>query len=160
MQDKVLKIVEELKLALENAKSGEDLNEVRVKYLGKKGEFTAMMKEMGKLSPEERPKFGQIINSARSEAEALLGAAQKDMDKKLQQIKFEKEKLDITMPGKKTATGSLHPLTKVYREVTEIFMNMGYTIMKGPRWNTMSITLRCSTFQKTIRQEICRIHST
>ncbi len=132
MQDRVRKIVDEMKAGLQKIESSEGLNELRVKYLGKKGEFTAMMKEMGKLTAEERPKFGQIINAARSEAEELISGAQKAMDAKIKAEKLARETIDVTMPGTKRAVGSVHPLTRVYREVRDIFTNMGYTVVEGP----------------------------
>ena len=74
MREKIQNILDEMKAALENAKSSETMQEIRVKYLGKKGEITSMMKQMGSIAPEERPSFGQLVNAARKEAEAALEA--------------------------------------------------------------------------------------
>ena len=96
MQEKISELLAELKASLAGVDSKEALQELRVKYLGKKGEFTAMMKQMGSLSAEERPKFGQLINSARGEAETLIGDAQKEIDEKLKNERFLKETIDGT----------------------------------------------------------------
>lgn len=132
MQEKISELLAELKASLAGVDSKEALQELRIKYLGKKGEFTAMMKQMGSLSAEERPKFGQLINSARTEAETLIGDAQKVLEEKLKNERFLKETIDVTMPGSEQEVGGLHPLSRVYREICDIFVKMGYTVMDGP----------------------------
>jgi len=132
MQEKIRELLAEVQASLQGVDTKEAIQELRVKYLGKKGAFTAMMKQMGSLSAEERPKFGQLINSARSEAEEAIGAAQKKIDEKLKNERFEKEKLDVTMPGTPQTIGGLHPLSRVCREICDIFTKMGYSIMDGP----------------------------
>ena len=120
MQEKISELLAELKASLAGVDSKEALQDLKVKYLGKKGEFTAMMKQMGSLSAEERPKFGQLINSARSEAETLIGDAQKVIDEKLKNERFLKETIDVTMPGSEQEVGGLHPLSRVYREIYRV----------------------------------------
>lgn len=132
MSDKIHNMLEEMKKALENAKSSEAMQEIRVKYLGKKGEITSMMKQMGSLSPEERPSFGQRINAARKEAEEALEQKQKQIAAKLKNEKLEREKIDVTLPGKTRFIASEHPLTKVCNEIISIFTKMGYTVLEGP----------------------------
>ncbi len=132
MQDRLRSILDEMRSALENAKSNEAMQEIRVKYLGKKGEITSMMKQMGSLSPEERPSFGQRINAARKEAEDALEARQKLVADKLKNEKLRRETIDVTLPGKTRFVASEHPLTKVCNEIKEIFTKMGYTILDGP----------------------------
>ena len=132
MQDRIRSILDEMKAALENAKSNEAMQEIRVKYLGKKGEITSMMKQMGSLSPEERPSFGQRINAARKEAEEALEARQKLVADKLKNDKLRRETIDVTLPGKTRFVASEHPLTKVCSEIKEIFTKMGYTVLDGP----------------------------
>ncbi len=132
MQDRLRSILDEMRSALENAKSNEAMQEIRVKYLGKKGEITSMMKQMGSLSPEERPSFGQRINAARKEAEDALEARQKLVADKLKNEKLRRETIDVTLPGKTRFVASEHPLTKVCNEIKDIFTKMGYTILDGP----------------------------
>lgn len=132
MQDKIRELLANMKTSLASVDSKEALQELRVKYLGKKGEFTGIMKQMGSLSAEERPKFGQLINSARNEAEEVISAAQKKIEDRLKNERFERETLDVTMPGVRQDVGGLHPLSRVSREICDIFAKMGYTIMDGP----------------------------
>ena len=132
MQDRIRSILDEMKAALENAKSNEAMQEIRVKYLGKKGEITSMMKQMGSLSPEERPSFGQRINAARKEAEEALEARQRLIANKLKNDRLKRETIDVTLPGKTRFVASEHPLTKVCSEIKEIFTKMGYTVLDGP----------------------------
>ena len=132
MREKIQNILDEMKAALENAKSSETMQEIRVKYLGKKGEITSMMKQMGSIAPEERPSFGQLVNAARKEAEAALEAKQKIIAEKIKNERLERERIDVTLPGKTRFVASEHPLTKVCNEIKAIFTKMGYTVMEGP----------------------------
>ena len=114
------------------AASSGQLNDIRVKYLGKKGEITMLMKQMGTLSPEERPAFGQAVNAARGNVEqALLAAAEKIAEKENAE-KLKAERVDITLPGKAQKLGALHPLTQVYYEIRDIFLSMGFDVNEGP----------------------------
>lgn len=108
------------------------LEELRVRYLGKKGELTAILKQMGSLSAEERPKVGQLANEVRAAIEQLIDQKAAEIKLAVQQKKLESEHLDVTMPGKATPLGKAHPLTKVLDEVKEIFLGMGFSIAEGP----------------------------
>lgn len=108
------------------------LEELRVKYLGKKGELTAILKKMGSLSPEDRPKVGQRANEVRSAIEQLIEQKVTEIKAAMQQKKLESEHLDVTMPGKTRPLGKAHPLTKVLDEVKEIFLGMGFSVAEGP----------------------------
>lgn len=108
------------------------LEELRVKYLGKKGELTAILKKMGSLSPEDRPKVGQRANEVRSAIEQLIEQKAAEIKAAMQQKKLESEHLDVTMPGKTRPLGKAHPLTKVLDEVKEIFLGMGFSVAEGP----------------------------
>ncbi len=122
--------------ALANAKLPQEIDELRVKFLGKKGELTGILKQMGKLSPEERPVIGQLANEVRSWIE-------KDIETRLTEIKanqmaaqLESEKLDVTLPGKRPLFGAKHPLSIVLDEIKEIFIGMGFEIADGPEVET------------------------
>mgnify|MGYP000966070875 CR=1 FL=1 len=114
------------------AQDSATLNDVRVKHLGKKGEITLQMKQMGALSSEERPAFGKSVNTARAKVEEALKEKQTQIESAEQQGKLEKERVDITLPGKMTPPGAFHPLTKVYYELRDIFLGMGFDVVEGP----------------------------
>lgn len=117
---------------LENAASIQDIEAVRIKFLGKKGELTGILKQMGKLSAEERPVVGQLANVIRSEIEAKIEEDSKAIAQKLQAEKLKAEKIDITLPGKAKVLGSRHPLTVVLDDIKDIFIGMGFDIVDGP----------------------------
>jgi phenylalanyl-tRNA synthetase alpha chain len=114
------------------AKLPAELENLRVKYLGKKGELTAILKQMGALPADERPIIGGLANEARSFIEERISARGAQL-RELETIKkFQSEKLDVTMPGKRHEVGSRHPLTVVLDELEEIFIGMGFSIAQGP----------------------------
>ena len=108
------------------------LESLRVKYLGKKGELTAVLRGMGQLSPEERPVVGQIANEVRAEIEAAITAKKQELSVKALENKLIAEKLDVTVPGNTRKVGHRHPLTLVQRDLEDIFMGMGFSIAEGP----------------------------
>ena len=108
------------------------LEALRVKYLGKKGELTAVLRGMGKLTPEERPIVGQMANEVRAEIEAAITATKATLSAKALENKLKAEKLDVTMPGKASKVGHRHPLTLVMRDLEDIFIGMGFSIVEGP----------------------------
>lgn len=132
MQENIRNILNEMKSALEGATTNEALQEIKVKYLGKKGEITAMMKQMGSIPPEQRPVFGQLVNAARKEAEQELADKQQIIADKLKNEKLANEKIDVTLPGRHRLIANEHPLTKVRNEIVSIFSKMGYEIVDGP----------------------------
>ena len=108
------------------------LNEVRVAYLGKKGPITDLLKGMGKLSAEERPKMGALVNAVREEVTATLEAKVTVLEEAAINAQLEKESVDVTLPGAKIASGNRHPLTRVIEEIEDLFLGMGYEIVEGP----------------------------
>ena len=118
--------------AIMNCQAANELENLRVKFLGKKGELTAILKQMGGLSAEERPLIGQLANSVRSEIEAAITECQKAMKVKELENSLKSETIDVTLPGKAPKIGKLHPLTTVLNEVKEIFLGMGFDIAEGP----------------------------
>ena len=109
-----------------------DLEQIKVKYLGKKGELTAVLRGMGSLSPEERPIVGQIANEVRATIEAAINERKQEQEALALDAKLKAEKLDVTMPGSPAPMGHLHPLTQVQRELEDIFIGMGFSIVEGP----------------------------
>lgn len=132
MKEKLNKIKETVEQLLADAESLESLDEIRVKYLGKKGELTAVLKEMGKLSPEERPVIGALANEIRDFLGKEIDGKKADIEKAMLAEKLKEEVIDVTMPGKKQSLGKLHPLTKVMNELKDIFIGLGFQIADGP----------------------------
>ena len=119
-----------------NSKNSKELNDLRVKYLGKKGKLTGLLRGMGNLSPEERPKMGALVNSAKQEIENEIQEKEKELAEKELQEKLEKEEIDITLPSQKIKRGSKHPLNRVIEEVEDLFVSMGYDVVSGPELET------------------------
>ncbi len=118
--------------ALENAAALAELEDLRIQYLGKKGELTAVMKGMGGLSAEERPIIGQLANQVRSEIETALEEKKSALETAAAGAKLAAEKIDVTMPGKRVAKGKKHPLITVLDDLKDIFIGMGFSIAEGP----------------------------
>ncbi|WP_191435003.1 phenylalanine--tRNA ligase subunit alpha [Flavonifractor sp. An112] len=118
--------------ALDGAGNAQELDALRVKYLGKKGELTAVLKMMGKLSAEERPAMGQLANEVRSALESALEAKGKELEAKALEDRLKAEALDITVPGKAVKAGHRHPMYIALDEIKEIFIGMGFTVLDGP----------------------------
>ena len=122
--------------ALANAKLPQEIDELRVRLLGKKGELTGILKQMGKLSPEERPVIGQLANEVRSWIETDIETRLTEIKASQMAARLESEKLDVTLPGKRPQFGAKHPLSIVLDEIKEIFIGMGFEIADGPEVET------------------------
>ena len=122
--------------AFGSARSGAEIEELRIKYLGKKGELTGILKQMGGLSAEERPIMGQLANQVREAIENELTARAEALKSAELTARMESEKIDVTMPGKTHTLGSKHPIYKVLSEIEEIFLGMGFDIADGPEVET------------------------
>lgn len=112
------------------------LNDLRVKYLGKKGALTEILRGMGALSAEERPVIGQVANEVRGVIEALVEEKQAEFDRKETEGRLAAEKVDVTLPGRPMKQGAVHPLNQVIQEIEDIFIGMGYRIAEGPEVET------------------------
>ncbi|MDI6783217.1 MAG: phenylalanine--tRNA ligase subunit alpha [bacterium] len=117
---------------IQQAKSNDEIEQLRVKYLGRKGELTAVLRNLGSYKPEERPLIGKQANELKNEIAGLLDARLQELASQLAQGKIEKEAIDVTIPGRKPRIGNLHPITKVLYEIEDIFISMGFTIEIGP----------------------------
>lgn len=134
-----LKIAELQTAALEAILTAADLKEldaVRVKFLGKKGELTALLRSMNQLSADDRPRIGKIVNDARAQIEASIADKNSQLKAKALEDKLAAEKIDVTLPGRKIHTGHLHPLTLTLNRIKEIFIRMGYSVEEGPEVET------------------------
>ena len=126
--------LEKIKAEALEALSAKDaqVEELRIKYLGKKGELTAVLRGMGKLSAEERPVIGQLANDVRTEIEKKIESLAAERREREIREKLEAERLDVTVPGNSVPVGHFHPLALVQRQLEEIFLGMGYSIVEGP----------------------------
>ncbi|MFS0723320.1 phenylalanine--tRNA ligase subunit alpha [Paenibacillus sp. 1P07SE] len=118
--------------ALQQVNDPGALNELRIKYLGKKGGLTEILRGMGGLSAEERPVIGQVANDVRGAIESAIDALQERFQREETEARLRAETIDVTLPGKAPASGAVHPLNKVAQELEDVFVGMGYTIAEGP----------------------------
>ena len=132
MRDRLNRIRLEAEKKLSEAKTAAELEGLRLQYLGKKGELTAVLRGMGSLSPEERPVIGQLANDVRSFIEEKLEEASENLQKREQEIRLGKETIDVTIPGRRRMIGNKHPLSIVMDEIKDVFTSMGYEIAEGP----------------------------
>ncbi len=132
MKEKLEQIRAEALAALGGAKDAQELDGLRVKYLGKKGELTAVLKMMGSLSAEERPVMGQLANEVREALTEALAQRQKAIEEAALNQRLEDEKLDVTIPGKRPELGHKHPMSIALDELKEIFIGMGFQVAEGP----------------------------
>ena len=136
MKEKIEKLKEEAKESIEKLQNMQELQDLKVKYLGKKSELTAMLKGLGSLSAEERPKVGSLVNEVRQEIEAKINEAEKVLKEKAMEQKLNKEKIDITAPSTKIKRGSKHPINRVIEDIQDLFVSMGYDVVVGPELET------------------------
>ena len=132
MKERLESIKQEAIKQIQASDVPEKLNDVRVKFLGKKGELTAVLKGMKDVAPEERPKVGQLVNETRAAIEELLDETKKKMDAAIREEKLKQEVIDVTLPAKKAKIGHRHPNTIALEEVERIFIGMGYEVVEGP----------------------------
>ena len=126
-----------------SAQNETEIEAIRVKYLGKKGELTAILKQMGSLSPEERPKMGALVNQAKQELEELINSKKTELKASEQLKKLAEETIDITMPAKEIKSGKLHPLNTVLDDMINIFQSMGFDVVDGPEVETDHYNFEC-----------------
>ena len=136
MKEQIAKIKESAIQEIENAKTLQELNDARVKYSGKKGELTAVLKGMKDLSAEERPVIGALVNEVRDALENKIKECEDVLKEQALNEKLEKEKIDITLPSVKIKRGSKHPINRVIEEIEDIFVSMGYDVVDGPELET------------------------
>ena len=133
-QIKMIKQTSEKEIA--DAKDLKVLEELRVKYLGKKGELTAVLRGMKDLTPEQRPVIGSLVNDVRDELEKQIKEKEAKLKEEELNKRIENEKIDITLPSTKTRRGSLHPVTRIIEDMEDLFVSMGYDVVQGPELET------------------------
>ncbi|MEW5762778.1 MAG: phenylalanine--tRNA ligase subunit alpha [Bacillota bacterium] len=132
MQEELLSVAAEAETAIQVAGSVADLEEVRVRFLGKKGKLTQLMRGMGRLSPEERPRVGRVANEVKERIERALAARRDLLLEEEKAARLVRETVDVTLPGTPLFVGCWHPLSAVRREIEDIFLGMGFSIAEGP----------------------------
>ena len=137
MQEKLLNLKDIALGEIQEASTIEELESLRVKYSGKKGQLTAIMKEMGKLSAEERPVIGKVANVVREAIEGGINTKKEEIKAIEKEKQLESEVIDVTMPGKIFTVGKKHPISQIIDEVSEIFMGLGFSIAEGPEVETI-----------------------
>ena len=132
MQQELNQLVTEAEQAIRVADDLQALDQVRVDFLGKKGHLTERMKTLGKLSAEERPKAGQAINQAKQAVQQAIEVRREALKRAALETSLAGEKVDITLPGRQTPAGSLHPVTRTLQQIEDIFAQMGFSVAEGP----------------------------
>ncbi len=132
MKEQLNNIKEQASKDLKQISSTDELENIRLKYLGKKGELTSVLRGMGALSGEERPVIGQLANEVRELIENKIEEAKKELNKKESIKRISCESIDVTIPGKRKELGTKHPLTVILDEIKDVFIGMGYEIAEGP----------------------------
>lgn len=132
IREELRSLAEEAERAISQISSLEELNEARVKFLGRKGQLTAILKSLGKLPLSERPAVGRLANEIRETLEESIVSKERELKRELLQRKLEAEKVDITLPGKRPCVGRKHLLTQAIEEIIRIFVGLGYNVVEGP----------------------------
>ncbi|MDR2090679.1 MAG: phenylalanine--tRNA ligase subunit alpha [Clostridiales bacterium] len=136
MKELIEKILCGARAEIAAAESSKDLDLARVKFVGKNGEFTAVMKNLKDVSPEERPRIGKLVNDAKESIEGLIAAREKTLSDKELREKILSETIDVTLPGRGKESGSLHPISLVINEISDIFIGLGFEVKDGPEIET------------------------
>lgn len=132
MQEQLKQLQQEALEKVDQASELKELNDIRVAYLGKKGPITEVLKGMGKLSAEERPKMGALANEVRDVISASISERQQVLEKAAVEARLASETIDVTLPGRSIQTGNSHPLTRIIEELEDLFVGMGFTVAEGP----------------------------
>ncbi|PNH21676.1 phenylalanine--tRNA ligase subunit alpha [Megasphaera hutchinsoni] len=146
MQTNMENLKAEVKKQLAACKKIQDVQDIRVKYLGKKGEITGLMKNMKNLSPEERPAFGQLVNAIRTEVEQWIEARREEVKAQELAQRLQSETIDITLPGRISAIGHEHPLHITRKKMEQAFLRMGFSLVEGPEIETDYYNFQCLNF--------------
>ena len=136
MKEQIENIQKIAKEAIENVKNSQELEEARVKFLGKKSELTTVLRGMKDLSNDERPIIGNLVNQVKEEIEKTIKEKEETFKAKELEKKLNDEKIDITLPGSKIRRGSIHPVNRIIADIQDLFVSMGYDVVEGPELET------------------------
>ena len=143
MKEELMALKERFQQSIDSIDSMDALQELKVAYFGKKGELTALLKGLGKLTAEERPVIGALVNTVRGELEEVVEKVTTELEEKALQNKLAAEQIDITLPGRAVRKGHIHPLHQVNREIEKFFMDMGYSVASGPEIESDYYNFEC-----------------
>ena len=160
MKEKIEQIRQQALAAIEDAAGMDKLNDVKVAFLGKKGQLSSLLKGMKDVAPEDRPKVGQMVNEARAGIEEKMEEKRTAIQKKLREEKMKKEVIDVTLPGKKVAVGHRHPNQIALDDLERVFIGMGYEVVEGPEVEYDHYNFELLNIPAIIRQRTSRILST
>lgn len=146
IQETIGAMQQDVQERLLHCRTAQDVQAVRVQYLGKKGELTALLKGMKNVPPAERPAFGQLVNAARSALEAKLQERQAEVEEQEMATRLQSETLDITLPSRQPVRGHMHPLHLTRRHMEEAFLRMGFSLVEGPEIETDYFNFQCLNF--------------
>ncbi|NGX27099.1 MAG: Phenylalanine--tRNA ligase alpha subunit, partial [Chlamydiae bacterium] len=132
MEEKVLSLKKAFQQDLQNVKHSKDIEQLRIKYLGKKGPVQGLMLDLRNVDPEKRPRVGKVINELKAEITHLCEEAARSFSQAEESKQLEQEKIDITLPGKRHFLGRRHPIRIMLHEVIDIFVGMGFSVQCGP----------------------------
>ncbi len=136
MQERIAAVRAQAIAAVRAAQSLDELEQVRIRFTGKKGELTQLLRGMGQVPPEERPAVGRLVNEARDEVEAALAARQQELTALALEARLKAEAVDVTLPGWAPVLGRRHPLTQVLDEIKRVFVGLGFQVVEGPEIET------------------------
>jgi len=136
MEEKLEEIQAEAEEGIKNASDLDELEELRINYLGKSGEVTEILSSIGELPPEQRPVIGKLGNQVKGKLQSLLEARQEELKEKEKQQQLQEEAIDVTLPGKKPQLAANHPITIIFDQLKEIFLGLGFKIAEGPEVET------------------------
>lgn len=136
MQQQLDELIRQAESASAAATTLIELDAVRVRFLGKKGEITEQLKQLGKLSPDDRPAVGQLINCAKEQVRDLLGVRRAQLEEAELNVKLAKETIDVTLPGRGQTSGGLHPVTRTLQRIEQLFRQVGFDVAEGPEVET------------------------
>ncbi len=132
MEQELQRLQTEAKQQLSALSDTGQLEDFRIRFLGRKGSFSTVMRSLGKVPPEDRPRLGQLANTIKTEIEELFAKRQSDLTAGLASLSAERQAIDLTLPGRRPAIGKLHPVTQIMNEVCTIFENLGFSVAEGP----------------------------
>ena len=148
LEEKIKEIEEKSKTEIDSAKSTADLEQIRIKYLGRKGEITVLVKGLKDVSPEDKPKVGKLLNELKSGTEESVKKKLEELGGREKSRKLESEIIDVTLPAKGIERGRLHPITKTLEEVMSVFKRLGYSVVEGPDAETDYYNFEALNFPK------------
>ena len=136
MKDELQTIEKEALAKIEEAADLKDLQDVQVTYLGKKGSITTVLRGMGKLSTEERPVIGEMANKVRGSIQTTLAQKKETLEMAELEVQLEKEKIDVTLPGRPMTVGGPHVLNSIIQDIEDLFIGLGFEVKEGPEVET------------------------